>query len=130
MKWKANIVRIALVLLLIVLGIFLYKVGKGKDVFFDNKEIAIDGSTYAVTSSYIIYVDDQKVGEVYQDARQAAMLVAGKHKIELDVLSEDGSATGQKLEYTFQFKENGNILNIPALIGGAKNFVLPPEPVE
>lgn len=130
MKWKANLIRIALVLLLIVFGVYLYKIGKERDIFFDNKEIALDGQTYSVTSSYFVYVDGKKVGELYQDGRQATMLINGKHKIVLESLTEDGESTGQKVEYSFSMGKGGCILNVPAMLGGVKNFILPPEPVE
>jgi len=49
---KRIIIRIALIVLLILIGIFLYTIGKEHKVIINNKDISIDGLTYNADTTY------------------------------------------------------------------------------
>ena len=129
-KMRQILFSTALVVVLILLGILLYNLGKENMVFIDNKEVALDGTTYTADAAYRVWIDGKEICDVNPDRRKMAQLVGANHKLTLEVIDDDANPIGKKFEKKFSVKKDKSILNLSAMVGGAKNWVLPPEPVE
>lgn len=66
---KKLIIRTSLIVLLIILGIILFVIGKQHKVLLDNRDLTIDGVTYTAEAAYEIWVDGEKVGRRSEHAR-------------------------------------------------------------
>ena len=55
---KRIIIRITLIVVLILIGIFLYTIGKKHKVLIDNKDITVGEIAYIADTTYNVWVDN------------------------------------------------------------------------
>lgn len=67
---KRIIIRIALIAVLILIGIFLYLTGKEHKVLIDNRDISVSDITYSAGANYKVRVDDQEIGVIKKGERE------------------------------------------------------------
>jgi len=122
-KW---VIRCGLVVVLIILGVFLYIVGKENVIFIDNKDITIDGVTHSATAAYEIWIDGKQVGRsaLAVGKRNSASVAGPSHVIELQAI-QDKEPVGEKIvkEFRISARDYQVILNIPALVAGSDLFL-------
>ena len=120
---KQIIIRITLIVVLILIGIFLYTIGKEYKVFIDNRGISIGDSTYSAGTTYEVRVDNQEIGVIKIDERKVAMVAGVSHKIVVEEI-KDKVLTGEKYEKRFKLKTNESAtINIPAMINNANEWI-------
>lgn len=124
---KKLIIIVSLVVVLILLGIFLYNIGKEHKIFIDNKDFANNGESYIASSEYEVWVDGEKVGRttVGIGKRQVATVAGPGHTIVLQEV-EDKEAVGERNEKSFKIKTSDYevIINLPALVAGSENWLM------
>lgn len=127
---KRLAIRCGLVVVLIIVGIFLFVVGKEHIVFIDNRELTIDGETYNVVAGYEVWVDGQQVGRtaLAPGKRNVASVAGPKHRIELQEI-KDKEPVGERIEKDFRIATRTAqvIINIPALVAGSESFIYSAE---
>jgi len=120
------IVRSGLVVILILLGVFLYVIGKEHVLLIDNRDFTHEGVTYQAAASYEVWVDGNQVGRTALAAgRRGAAYVAGpRHKIVVQEVAA-GQPVGEPIERRFSVPTGAYqiTINIPALVAGAESFV-------
>ncbi|MFI5358485.1 MAG: DUF6672 family protein [Halanaerobiales bacterium] len=123
---KKLIIRTSLIVLLIILGIILFVIGKQHKVLLDNRDLTIDGVTYTAEAAYEIWVDGEKVGRTALNPgrRNVAYVVGPSHEIELREV-KNGKPTGDSIVKKFRLsvKQSEVIINIPALAAGSDSFL-------
>lgn len=120
---RRNLIRLALILLLIWAGLYLYGAGKMHKVLLDNKDWAQDAIAYTATTPYLVLLDGEEVGTVRVGKRKAGEVMGARHTIVLEELDEDEEPTGKKIEKSFSLKPNdAPVVNIPALVGGSETW--------
>lgn len=116
MLTRRMIIRISVIVSLILLGFFLYIVGKEHKVFIDNKEISSGNIIYSAEDSYKVWMDNQEIGVVKKGQRKVAKVVGVSHKVTLQKI-RGKDLTGPVYERKFKLNpKEGAVLNIPALI--------------
>ena len=123
-------IRCGLVIVLIILGIFLFIIGKEHIVFIDNLELTVEGVTYTAEASYEVWVDGEKIGRtILAPGRRNAAYVSGpRHRIELQEI-KDGEPVGERIKKDFKIATGTAevIINIPALVAGSESFIYTAE---
>lgn len=120
---RRNVIRLALILLLIWAGFYLYGTGKVHKVLVDNKDWTQGEIVYTATGSYRVLLDGEEIGTVRVGKRKAGEVTGARHTIVLEELNEDEEPTGEKIEKAFSLKPDDlPVIYIPALVGGSKNW--------
>ena len=123
MKRRIIIIRITLIVVLILIGIFLYKIGKEHTVFIDNRNISIGGITYSAGTSYEVRIDNQEIGVIGKSERAVIKITGTNHKIVVEEI-KDKVLTGERYEKRFKLKTNENAtVNIPAMINNTNEWI-------
>lgn len=111
---KRNVIRIALVVVLVALGFFLFVIGKEHRVFVDNRDIVINGVEYKSTNPIDVIVDDVDLGEVGKGKRKVANTPGPWHKITAIEKLPDG--TTREVVRKFNLAPNDTaVVNLVAL---------------
>ena len=117
------IIRISLIVVLILIGNFLYIIGKEHKILIDNKDITVSDITYSAGTTYEVRVDNQEIGVIKKSERKVARVAGVSHKIVVEEI-KDKVLTGEKYERIFKFKSNeGAVINIPAMINNANEWI-------
>ena len=120
---KRIIIRTALVAALILIGIFLYVIGKEHKVVIDNRDISVGDIIYNASTTYVVWVDNQEIGVIKKGERKIAKVAGVSHKIVVEEI-EDNVLTGERYEKRFKLKTNESaMVNIPALINNANEWI-------
>jgi len=76
---KRIIIRITLMVVLILIGISLYTIGKEHKVFIDNKDIAVGEIVYSAEATYDVRVDNQEIGLLEKGDRNVVKVAGASH---------------------------------------------------
>jgi|MTBAKSStandDraft_1061840.scaffolds.fasta_scaffold22435_2 hypothetical protein len=115
MMMKRNIIRLALVIVLIVLGLCLYVLGKEHKIFVDNRDIVINGTELKSTNPFIVYVDNVDLEEVGKGKRKVAYSPGPWHTVKAIEKLPDGTTREFVKKFTLSPKDTA-IINLPALV--------------
>jgi len=120
---KRIIIRTALIAVLILIGIFLYTIGKEHKVFIDNKDIAVGEIVYSAEATYDVRIDNQEIGLLEKGDRNVVKVAGASHKIVIEEI-KNKVLTGEKYEKRFKLKTNESAtVNIPAMINNANEWI-------
>ena len=125
---KRLLMQIGLVLLIIIVSVFLYRIGKGFQIIVENKNNALDGITFEVQGPVRVIFDDKDKLELKENSADLALLIGyGEHKIKVEVLDAEGNAI-KSIEKTFKLSgKEGDFLSIPALLSGSERYIFKRE---
>ena len=125
---KRLLMQIGLVLLLIIVSIFLYRIGKGFQIIVENKDYTMEGTTFEVQGPVRVIFDDEHKLELKEKSADLVVLIGyGEHKIKVEVLDDEGNAV-KSIEKTFKLSgKEGDILSIPALLSGSERYIFKRE---
>lgn len=116
---KRFFIRLATVLVLIGIAVLMYFLGRGHTVYFDNKKLDYNGTTYDTPYKVEVYVGGERVAKLYDKERGSSICIGANFKIELKVTQEKG---GTETEETYSIKlpydTDGLIVNLPGLMAG------------
>lgn len=117
------IIRISLVVVLILIGIFLYTIGKQHKILIDNRDITVGDIAYRAGTTYNIWVDNQEIGMIKKGERIKAMVTGASHKIIVKEIKDD-VVIREKYEKMFKLKVNEDVvINIPAMINDLNEWI-------
>jgi len=120
---KRIIIRTTLIVVLILIGVFLYTIGKEHKVLIDNRDISVGDITYRADTTYKVRVDDQEIDVIEKGERKAVKVTGASHKIVVEEI-KDKVLTGEKYEKRFKLKTNESAtVNIPAMINNADKWI-------
>ena len=111
-------VRLAVIVLVILLAVFLYHFGKQHTVYIDNRTIEIDGVSYKALDWAEAYVDDGESQEYSPRTRREATVQRQKHSIHVLYEDEDFNQFEIDAEFTIPLNETQVVLSLPALVAG------------
>ena len=116
---KRFFIRLATVLVLIGIAVLMYFLGRGHTVYFDNKKLDYNGTTYDTPYKVEVYVGGERVAKLYDKERGSSICIGANFKMELKVTQEKG---GTETEETYSIKlpydKDGLIVNLPGLRAG------------
>lgn len=121
---RRNVIRFALLIIVVVLSMFLYRHGKGFDLLVDNKTVTIGEKSYRALSLVRVSIDEGEPLELMKRDRDVISVVGYTHRIKVEVLDMDEDVV-QSVEKEFKLtRETGDLLSIPALVGGESDWIL------
>ncbi len=119
---RRNIIRISLVVLVIIIAVFLYNIGKSHKIYFDNKNITIGDTTYTASNTCRVWVDDEESQDVRNRSRKVFKVAGAAHTIVVQEVV-NGELSGERIEKKIKFKlDEGAIVNLPVLLDGAESW--------
>ena len=111
-------VRLAVIVLIILLAVFLYHFGKQHTVYVDNRTIEIDGVSYRALEWAEVSVDGGESQEYSPRTRREATVQRQKHTIHVIYEDEDFNQFEIEQEFTGPVNETQVVLSLPALVAG------------
>jgi exopolysaccharide biosynthesis protein len=121
---KRFVIRIVLIVLLVLIGMFLYINGKEHKVIIDNKEIIVNDDHYKATADYKVWLDNKEISLIEKDKRIVAMITGSNHKIVIESI-DNQELKGEKYERIFKLKNNESaLINIPAMINFLDDWII------
>src|SRR6056297_3177028 len=121
---RKNGVRLVLLILVVVLSMFLYRLGKGFDLLVDNKTITIGETSYRALNLVRVSIDGSEPLELMKRDRDVLSVVGYTHQIRVEILDMDEEVvkTVEK-EFTIT-RGTGDLLSIPALVDGEPDWII------
>ena len=118
-KTRRLLFRLGSVLILVAICAAMMIIGRGHTVYFDNKKIEIDGTTYDPPYKVTIYVKDQQVAKLNAKERGMATTIGQNFSFSMKIMEVKG---GDEVTETYSVKLpyhlDGIVINLPAYLAG------------
>ena len=124
MKSRRLLFRILLIVVLVAIAGVMMVIGRGHTVYFDNKPVEYQGTTYEAPYKIEIHVgnnaDGDALSKLYENERASADQIGQKITITLIVTQEKGGDEEDPVTYTIPlpYGMDGPIINLPAYLAG------------
>ena len=124
MKSRRLIFRILLIVILLAIAGVMMVIGRGHTVYFDNKSLEYQGTTYEAPYKIEIHVgnnaDGDALSKLYEDERASADQIGQKITFTLIITQEKGGDEEAPVTYTIPlpYGMDGPIINLPAYLAG------------
>ena len=121
MTSRSLIQRTCVVLGLIVLGVYLFYIGKGHTLFLDTNAVTIDGKELRSYESAAISVNGEKLRSPMRRAERVRVTVMGPTHTIVIVDDADADNAAKKVEKTFRLPTfmDRAVVSVPAILGDA-----------
>ncbi len=135
-KKRSFIFRLIALALIAALAAWMFLIGRGHTVYFDNKSLtAPDGTAYEPWYQIEILKDGQRVARLKAEDRGMVEVMGQKLTVEVKLAkSKDGKMQGGTIGLELPYNKDGVIYNLPAMLAGAQEEVYMsefiPTPVE
>ena len=125
MKSKSRLlIRILAVAALLGIAAWMFVIGRGHTIYFDNKDLTSGGETYKAFYKVEVLVNGETVAKLSSGDRGMVKTVGQDFKMELHITpKKKGKKVGSKVSLPVPYNMDGIILNIPALLNGAEESV-------
>ena len=118
-KTRRLMFQIGTVLLLLVIAACMMVIGRGHTVYFDNKTLEYDGTTYDAPYKITVYVGGEQAAKLNAKERGMATTIGQDFEMEFKIMEVKG---GDETRETYQIKlprtVDGIVVNIPAYLAG------------
>lgn len=124
MKSRRLLFRILLIVILVAIAGVMMIIGRGHTVYFDNKSVEYQGTTYEAPYKIEIHVgnnaDGDALSKLYENERASADQIGQKITITLIITQEKGGDEEDPVTYTIPlpYGMDGPIINLPAYLAG------------
>ena len=136
-KTSKILFRAGALLLILLIAVAMFVVGRGHTVYLDNKTVEYNGQSYNAFSSVEIVKGGKRVTTLNKTERGAVTNIGQNFKITLRVTEEKGGIAETKdISLKLPYSIDGVIINLPAYLSGLpeeaylEEFVAAPEPDE
>lgn len=124
MKSRRLLFRILLIVVLVAIAGVMMVIGRGHTVYFDNKTVEYQGTTYEAPYKIEIHVgnnaDGDALSKLYENERASADQIGQKITVTLIITQEKGGDEEAPVTYTIPlpYGMDGPIINLPAYLAG------------
>ncbi len=119
MKTRRWVIRIAAIIILIVIAAVMMVIGRGHTIYFDNKSLDYNGTTYSDLHKIEVILKGEQVAKLYERERGSSTWIGQNFKMDLVVTADDNSEEeGYSISLSLPYNMDGIIINIPALLNG------------
>jgi hypothetical protein len=116
---RRNGFRLGLLVVLVLIGMYLYTSGKQHMLFVDNKALDLEGKSYPAAESVRVSFDGGEALELVSGDRDVAHVVGPGHTVKVEVLNESGDVVNT-LDGDFKWvSSKKGMFSVPAFLGGA-----------
>ena len=127
---KRNLYRTIAVVIILLFACFLFWIGKGHSLLFDNKDMTANGKSYKAAGTMRVTVDEQKPVLVKSGkrARLKDPVKGPWHSIKVEILDNDRNVV-DTIEKKFSLSLSDMfLLNLPAFQAEDSNWIQKFEP--
>ncbi len=118
-KTRRLLFQIGSVLILLVIAACMMVIGRGHTVYFDNKKLEYEGTTYDPPYKVTVYVGGEQVAKLNAKERGMATTIGQDFEMELKIMEVKG---GDETIETYQIKLprtiDGIVVNLPGYLAG------------
>ena len=118
-KTRRLLFRLGTVLLLLVIAAWMMVIGRGHTVYFDNKKLEYEGTTYDAPYKVTIYVGGEQAAKLNAKERGMGTTIGQDFVFELKIMEVKG---GDETRETYRIKLprnlDGIVVNIPGYLAG------------
>ncbi len=120
-KW---IFRIGALLIVAVVCVIMFIIGRGHTVYFDNTKIEYNGKTLNPYYKVDVVVKGEKVAKLREKERGMTSTMGQSFEMDLVITEEkDGPAKTVHVGMALPYSIDGIVVNLPALMAGAPEDV-------
>ena len=118
-KTRRLLFQIGSVLILLAIAACMMVIGRGHTVYFDNKKLEYEGTTYEPPYKVTVYVGGEQVAKLNAKERGMATTIGQDFEMELKIMEVKG---GDETRETYRFKLprnlDGIVVNLPGYLAG------------
>ena len=124
MKSRRLVFLLLLIVILVAISAVMMVIGRGHTVYFDNKSLEYQGTTYEAPYKIEIHVGDNADGDalskLYEDERAAADQIGQEITVTLIITQEKGGDEEAPVTFNIPlpYGMDGPIINLPAYLAG------------
>ena len=116
---RQNGFRAGLLVVLVLLGVYLFTSGKQHQMFVDNKAVELEGKAYEPAALVRVAFNGGEPLELASGDRDVTQVVGSSHTVKVEVLNESGDVV-QTLDGDFKWVSGKkSMFSVPAFMGGA-----------
>ncbi len=111
--------RLGTIVLLLAICAVMMVVGRGHTVYFDNKSLEYEGTTYEAPYKVVVLVDDEQVAKLYDKERGSSICIGQNFEMTLEITQEKGGdETTTVHQLKLPYDVDGVIINLPGYLAG------------
>lgn len=118
MRWFQRLVVLAG---LVVLGVWLFFIGREHQVYLDNRAL----SGYKPLEQVNVSVNGGKVSELMPRDRDVRKVVGIKFVVKAEIFDDKGEVSGTIIRTIYPKCSKDIMINLPALVAGDEGFIIP-----
>ena len=117
---KKNLLwKIGAILFLVLICVWMFIIGRGHTVYFDNVSLEYEGETYGCPYRVDVFVNGEKVAKLREKDRGMATWIGQNFKMDLEITQEKGGEpVTQTIALKLPYSLDGIVLNLPGLLAG------------
>ena len=120
MKTRKILMRVLALAIVIGIAVWMFIIGRGHTVYFDNKALDADGQSYSPFYKIEVFVDDVSVAKLSEGDRGMFTTMGQNFKMVLHITpKKDSKKVGSAVSMKLPYNMDGIIINLPALLNGA-----------
>ncbi len=118
-KTRQLLFRLATVVILVAICAVMMIIGRGHTVYFDNKQIEYDGTTYECPYKIKVLVKDEQVANLKAKERGMATTIGQDFEMSLKITKEKGGdEVIENYSIKLPYNLDGIVINLPAYLAG------------
>ncbi len=116
---RSFLFRVGTIVILIIIAVVMFIVGRGHTIYFDNKTFEHGGNTYATFYKAVVFDRGTEVAKLMKRERGMATWIGQNSCMSLEVTQEkDGEPVTYPIELKLPYHMDGIVINLPAMVAG------------
>ena len=111
--------RLGAIALLVVIAAYMMVIGRGHNVYVDNKSLDYNGETYKPYYRATVYVNGERLSKLQPKERTSATNIGQSFSMTLELIKEKGQdAETVDISLKLPYNMDGIIVNVPGYMAG------------
>ena len=116
---RKTLFRVCTIVLLLVLAAVMLVIGRGHTIYFDNKNLEVDGQKYEAIRRINVNVNGEQVAKLSKKERGMATCMGQSFQFEIEVIREkNGPSEFLTFDLALPYNMDGVVVNLPAMMAG------------
>ena len=118
-KTTSILFKVGTVAVLLAIAAVMFVVGRGHTVYFDNKKLEYNGTTYDTPYKVVVIDGEEQIGKLYDKERAMTTVIGQTLDITFKITQEKGGdETIVAYRFALPYNMDGIIINLPGLFAG------------
>ncbi len=118
-KTTSILFKVGTVVVLLAIAAVMFVVGRGHTVYFDNKKLEYNGTTYDTPYKVVVIDGEEQIGKLYDKERAMTTVIGQTLDITFKITQEKGGdETIVAYRFALPYNMDGIIINLPGLFAG------------